>query len=149
MKSKLWFSFANKLHTGNHIYCRIYRKYSWLPDCCYLAQTDFKLQLFRLREENAESLSRLQTAIAELKEKAKRSHGDLRDVAVSTEDNDTANSALCWCRTSLLLVSRSSAATSSCTRLFSFFSLKTQSQRQSGQWNPRCRPQRKIGRAHV
>ncbi|KAL6486431.1 hypothetical protein MHYP_G00058230 [Metynnis hypsauchen] len=52
-------------------------------------EADFKLQLFRLREENAESVSRLQTAIAELKEKAKRSHSDLRDVAVSTEDNVT------------------------------------------------------------
>ncbi|KAL7871675.1 hypothetical protein SRHO_G00066580 [Serrasalmus rhombeus] len=52
-------------------------------------EADFKVQLFRLREENAESVSRLQTAIAELKEKAKRSHGDLRDVAMSTEDNVT------------------------------------------------------------
>ncbi|KAL7888334.1 hypothetical protein AOLI_G00033080 [Acnodon oligacanthus] len=52
-------------------------------------EADFKLQLFRLREENAESVSKLQVAFAELKEKAKRSHGDLRDVAVSTEDNVT------------------------------------------------------------
>lgn len=60
-----------------------------VPDCSAVSQADFKLQLFRLREENAESVSRLQSAIAELKEKAKRSRCDLRDVAVSTEDGIT------------------------------------------------------------
>ncbi|KAK1796031.1 hypothetical protein P4O66_009132, partial [Electrophorus voltai] len=47
---------------------------------------DYKLQLFRLRAENAESVARLQAAVADLKDKATRSHGDRHDVAVSTED---------------------------------------------------------------
>lgn len=53
------------------------------------AQADFKLQLYHLREENEESVSRLQAVIADLKKAAKCSHGELRDVAVSTEDNFT------------------------------------------------------------
>uniref|UniRef100_A0AAY5F134 Formin 1 n=1 Tax=Electrophorus electricus TaxID=8005 RepID=A0AAY5F134_ELEEL len=53
---------------------------------CPESDADYKLQLFRLREENAESVARLQAAVADLKDKATRSHGDLHDVAVSTED---------------------------------------------------------------
>ncbi|XP_066533933.1 formin [Hoplias malabaricus] len=52
-------------------------------------EAEFKLQLFRLREENAETVSRLQAAITEQKEKAQHTHGELRDVAVSTEDGVT------------------------------------------------------------
>ncbi|KAM9435297.1 formin [Clarias gariepinus] len=50
-------------------------------------EADFKLQLYHLREEKEESVSRLQAAVADLKKTAKCSHGELRDVAVSTEDN--------------------------------------------------------------
>ncbi|KAF5908444.1 formin-1 isoform X1 [Clarias magur] len=50
-------------------------------------EADFKLQLYHLREENEESVSRLKAEIADLKNTAKCSHGELRDVAVSTEDN--------------------------------------------------------------
>ncbi|KAF7690350.1 hypothetical protein HF521_012154 [Silurus meridionalis] len=52
-------------------------------------EANFKLQLFHLREENEESVSRLQAIIADLKKAAKCSHAELRDVAVSTEDKFT------------------------------------------------------------
>uniref|UniRef100_A0A8B9HD31 Formin 1 n=1 Tax=Astyanax mexicanus TaxID=7994 RepID=A0A8B9HD31_ASTMX len=55
-------------------------------------EADFKLQVFRLREDHTESVSKLQGFIAELKEQYKHSHRDLRDVAVSTEDNATPRS---------------------------------------------------------
>ncbi|KAB5539912.1 hypothetical protein PHYPO_G00094610 [Pangasianodon hypophthalmus] len=55
-------------------------------------EADFKLKLYHLREENEESVSRLQAAIADLKKAAKCSHGELRDAAVSTEDNFTPRS---------------------------------------------------------
>ncbi|KAI4872393.1 hypothetical protein NFI96_029865 [Prochilodus magdalenae] len=61
-----------------------FKSLKWL-----IMSADFKLQLFRLREENAETASRLQMAIAELQENPKHSHGELRDVAVSTEDSVT------------------------------------------------------------
>lgn len=76
----------------NYVYQRIYQNYFWLP-----AQADFKLQLYHLREENEESVSRLQAAIVDLKKAAKYSHGELRDVAVSTEDNFTLRNVRTVC----------------------------------------------------
>ncbi|XP_076849254.1 formin [Brachyhypopomus gauderio] len=55
-------------------------------------EADYKLQLFRLREENGEYVAGLQAALAELKEETMHSHRDLCDVAVSTEDTIMARS---------------------------------------------------------
>ncbi|XP_047657883.1 formin isoform X3 [Tachysurus fulvidraco] len=49
-------------------------------------EADFKLQLYHLRDENEETVSRLQAVIADLKSAANCSHRELRDAAVSTED---------------------------------------------------------------
>ncbi|XP_030626785.1 formin [Chanos chanos] len=48
---------------------------------------DFELQLFRLRGENAEALSRLEATIAEMQREMVQSRPDLRDIGVSTEDH--------------------------------------------------------------
>ncbi|XP_060722405.1 formin isoform X1 [Tachysurus vachellii] len=49
-------------------------------------EANFKLQLYHLRDENEETVSRLQAVIADLKSAANCSHRELRDAAVSTED---------------------------------------------------------------
>ncbi|KAK3516776.1 hypothetical protein QTP70_023655, partial [Hemibagrus guttatus] len=52
----------------------------------FYGMADYKLQLYHLREENEETVSRLQAAIVDFKKAAKCSHSELRDAAVSTED---------------------------------------------------------------